>query len=114
MHFLFFGGGEFKNNEYLIRHKLKDINTVGNNIMKLVNLGLPLPTYPHSPNRAISGVDMMLGEVGLHSYWLKLSFLFVYSYVHTLFGPFLLPTPPPPSTPPPLPLTSRQNLFSYL
>lgn len=38
--------GGFKNDEYLIRHKLKDINTVGNNIMKLISLSLPLPTSP--------------------------------------------------------------------
>jgi hypothetical protein len=68
--------GGFKNNEYLIRHKLKDINTVGNNKMKLVSLGLPLPTHPYSPNRTISGVAMMLGGAGLLSYWLKLKCAF--------------------------------------
>jgi hypothetical protein len=39
--------------------------------------------------------------------------LFIYSYVHTLFGPFLSPTPcllPLPYTP----LTCRQNLFCPL
>jgi hypothetical protein len=35
------------------------------------------------------------------------NFFFTYSYVHTLFGPFL-PLPPP-STP--TALTSKQNLF---
>lgn len=38
--------GGFKDNEYLIGHKLKDINTVGNNIMKLISLGVPMPTSP--------------------------------------------------------------------
>jgi len=38
--------GGFKNNECLIRHKLKYINTVGNNIMKLISLSLPLPLSP--------------------------------------------------------------------
>lgn len=40
--------GGFKNNEYLIRHKLKGINTVGSNVMKLISLSLPLPTSPLS------------------------------------------------------------------
>lgn len=38
--------GGFKNNECLIRHKLKDINTVSNNIMKLISLSLPLRASP--------------------------------------------------------------------
>jgi hypothetical protein len=60
--------GGFKNNEYLIRHKLKDINTVGNNIMKLISLGPPCPS-PCSPNGPISGVSMMFTEVCCLSYW---------------------------------------------
>jgi hypothetical protein len=40
-------------------------------------------------------------------------FLLVYSYVHTLFGPFLpaTPLPPVPSFSLSSPFTSRQNLF---
>lgn len=58
--------GGFKNDEYLIRHKLKDINTVGNNIMKLISLSLPLPPSPPSPDGAVLGaaVAVMLTEVG--------------------------------------------------
>jgi hypothetical protein len=36
--------------------------------------------------------------------------LFIYSYVHTLFGSFL-PFPSSPLPLPPIPLASRQNLF---
>lgn len=38
--------GGLKNNECLIRRKLKDINTVSNNVMKLISLSLPLLTTP--------------------------------------------------------------------
>lgn len=63
--------GGFKNNEYLIRHKLKDINTVGNNIMKLISLSLCVAASP-SPVRAILGVAVLLTKVR----WLQLQCAF--------------------------------------
>lgn len=63
--------GGFKNNEYLIRHKLKDINTVGNNIMKLISLSLCVAASP-SPDRAILGVAVLLTKVR----WLQLQCAF--------------------------------------
>lgn len=59
--------GGFKNNEYLIRHKLKDVNTVGNNIMKLISLSLCVATSPPQIGRFL-GVAVLLTEVR----WLQL------------------------------------------
>lgn len=70
--------GGFKKNEYLIGHKLKDINTVGNNIMKLISLGLPLPTSPPPPptNSPNSGATMMLTDGCQLSHWLEFKCVF--------------------------------------
>lgn len=69
--------GGFKKNEYLIRHKLKDINTVGNNIMKLISLGLPQPTSPPPPpNSPNSGATMKLTDVCWLSHWLEFKCVF--------------------------------------
>lgn len=62
--------GGFKNNEYLIRHKLKDINTVGNTIMKLISLSLPCQP---SPSRwGDLGAAVLLPEVCQPSHWPRL------------------------------------------